>query len=90
MQHRFVKDPDATLDYGFDWSRWLEGDTIQLASVSVSPSGLTITRVDFSTTGVVVWLSGGAPGSTYLVTCRIETASGRVDERSMRLFVAHR
>ena len=35
------KDPDAVLDYGFDWSAWLEaGDTI-VTSEWIVPEGIT-------------------------------------------------
>ncbi len=37
----FEKDPDAVLDYQFDWSKWLDGDTITDVSVSAE-DGITV------------------------------------------------
>lgn len=85
-------DPDAVLDYKFDWSAWLsDGDTIVDHEVKV-PAGVTkvSSAVDESQTAVVVWLSGGSAGTTYAVTCQITTEGGRTDERSIRLKVEER
>ena len=38
----FVKDPDATLDYSFDWSPWLGTDTISTSQWFIDSSGLSI------------------------------------------------
>jgi len=38
---RFLKDPDAVLDYGFDWSDWLaDGETISTSTWTVE-TGIT-------------------------------------------------
>lgn len=97
----FIKDPDATLDYKFDWaastngsgdSDWLaSGETIDSHTVTVE-SGLTKDS-DSATdddTSVTVWLSGGSAGETYLVGCEITTSSGRTDERSIVIAVEER
>jgi len=91
MASTFTKDPDAVLDYQFDWSDWLpEGDTIQDASVTAT-AGLTVAPyLTVSTTAVTCWLSGGTAGLDYIVTCHIETAGGRVDERSIKVQVRER
>lgn len=77
------KDPDATLDYVWDYSEWLEaGETIDDYTVIV-PTELTLVA-DGEADGVVTaWLSGGLDGAKYTVTCRIETSVGRIDDRSM-------
>lgn len=83
----YTKDPDAVIDYPFDWSDWLEtGDTIQTVTVTVS-SGLTKDSVTFTTSAVIVWVSGGTAGSVYTIACRIVTAGGRTDERTIRVLV---
>ena len=84
-----AKDPNAQLDYGFTWGAWLAGDTISTAEWTV-PGGLT--KEDESVDGdrTVVWLSGGAVGQTYAVTCRVTTAGGRVDDRTLSVRVHER
>lgn len=73
------KDADATLDYKFDMTNWLDGDTIASHTVTVD-TGITKNSDAKTTTDVTVWLSGGTAGSSYKVTCRITTAGGRTDE----------
>lgn len=82
----FYKDPDAYLDYVWDWSEWLGDDTIVSHDVTVE-TGLTLESESTTTTAVTVWLSGGTLGETYAVTVKIDTAAGRTDERtsSMRI-----
>jgi len=99
----FTKDPDAVLDYKFDWapltngteggvSDWLaSGETIVTRTITVSP-GLTkdsdsLTDTD---TSVTVWLSGGTVGQTYTVACRIVTSDDRKDERTITIPVRER
>ena len=38
----FVKDPDAILDYAFDWSPWLNGDEISTSDWYVDSGGIDI------------------------------------------------
>ena len=91
----FIKDPDAILDYGFDWSRWLQaGETIS-SSQWIVPEDLTIVNDTFDSFGnTVVWLSGGIPSSVpYKITNRITTNSSpvpRVEDRSFTLRVRER
>ena len=86
----YKKDPDAVLDFAFDWSSWLaESETINTYTVTVM-SGLTLDS-DSQADGVVtVWLSGGTAGNWYSVACRIVTSAGRTDERTMRIRVEDR
>ena len=86
----YKKDPDAVLDFAFDWSSWLaESETINTYTVTVM-SGLTLDS-DSQADGVVtVWLSGGTAGNWYTVACRIVTSAGRTDERTMRIRVEER
>lgn len=87
----YVKHPDARLDYGFDWSRWLsEGDTIASSSWTVD-SGLDVGESefaeDFDDTTTKIWLSGGDDGVDYEAVNRIITAQGRDDRRTMTIKV---
>lgn len=86
----FKKDPDAVLDYAFDWSSWLAtGETISSHTVTVS-SGLTKDSDSESSGIVTVWLSGGTAGTWYTVACEIVTSAARTDERTMRIQVQNR
>ena len=92
------KDPQAKLDYGWNWAGnpddgrapWLaEGETISSATVTV-PAGLTKESQSIADGVVTVWLSGGTDGASYMVTCHIVTNQGREDDRSLRIDVADR
>ena len=86
----FLKDPDATLDYGFDWSEWLStGETLSSATWTV-PSGITQVSDLITTDDSVIWLSGGTAGTNYYVACKITTSSSRIDERTMTIIVRNR
>lgn len=77
------KDADARKDYLNDWSTWLpEGDTIT-ASEWITPEGITATDEDHDGTTAWVWLSGGTTGQAYLVTNRVTTAAGRVEDETL-------
>ena len=80
----FAKDPDATLDYTIDWSLYLGTDTIVTAVWTV-PLGLTKVAESKTTTATTVWLSGGTAAAEYQVACRITTAAGRIDDRTIAI-----
>ena len=93
------KDPDAELDYGFDWSEWLQNvpegesaDTIESSTWAVTgeDSSLTVGATGNDDTTTTVWLSGGTVGLTYVVRNRIVTADGRTDDRSFRMAIRQR
>lgn len=91
------KDPNALLDYGFDWAApdengkvWMaEGDSISISEWLV-PVGLTGSAASKTATVAKIWLSGGTLGQEYRVTNRITTAQGRQDERSFNLRIEDR
>jgi len=88
-----IHDPQAVLDYSFDWADWLAGqDTIQASSWSVSGSDLTlvIDSTDFTVLSATVWLSGGTVNRTYKVVNHITTAGGREDDRTLIIKVKNR
>ena len=90
MSQIFMKDPDAVLDYGFDWSSWLAtGETISSHTITTE-TGLTKDSDSESSGVVTVWLSGGTAGNDYDVACKIETSAGRKDERTITIRVKNR
>ena len=94
MAYEVKKDPNADLDYGFDWTAWLGAvDTITDSTWAVPvASGLTTHSPSISTDGKVttVWLKSGNAGGVYSATNHIKTAAGREDERSLRLTIVDR
>jgi hypothetical protein len=96
MFSKIPKDPEAVLDYKFAWGAdsppWLDsGETIASATVDV-PTGLTLESQSVTDDGesVLVWLSGGTIGATYLVECTIVTTKSRTDVRRMPIYVKER
>ena len=89
MARSFVKDPNAVLDYEWDWSAWLGTDTIASHTVTAA-TGLTVDSSTATSTAVTAWLSGGSVGASYAVTCHVVTAAGREDDRTVTVTVMER
>ena len=99
-----TKDPDARLDYAFDWkplthgrpnakSDWLGAtETITSHEIIKTPADSTVvvdaTSEDDGT--VTAWLTGGTAGTSVSLTCRITTNEGRTDDRSRRIDIKNR
>jgi len=86
-------DPDARLDYTWDWSQWLAaGETI--STYGLTPSvGITVESSALTTPSTVTaWVSGASltarPRPT--ITCRITTTAGRQDDRTVTYVVQER
>lgn len=87
----YKKDPNAVLDYTFDWSAWLLPLSDTIASVTwIVTSGLTTSSPTNTTTTATVFVAGGVDGNTEKLTCRIVTANGRTDDRSVDLKIVQR
>jgi len=99
-QSEWVKDPDAVLDYKFDWkastngtgsSDWLAtgetlaSHTITITPVTASPLTADSSALSDTNTSVTVWLSGGLAGTEYGVACEVVTSAARTDERTMMI-----
>ena len=83
-------DPDAVLDFQFDWSDWLDDDTeeaISTAVIVIDPTGELVAADDPAVNSGVVtyWLSGAVATKRYLVSCKITTTGSREDERTMTI-----
>lgn len=84
------KDPDAVLDWVWDWNEWLdEGETIT-TSTFIPSVGITVDSETNTTKTATVWLSGGTAGQVYQVTNRITSSAGRTDDRSITIRVVER
>lgn len=89
MARDFVKDPDAVLDYQWDWTAWLAGDTIASCTVTAQ-DGLAVSDTSNTATAVTAWLDGGTADQRYTVTCHVVTAAGREDDRTITVSVMER
>jgi hypothetical protein len=86
----WVKDPDAVLDWKWDWTNWMNANETISSSTFVADAGLTIDSSANGVTTTTVWLSGGNPGEPYRVSNKITTNQGRTDERSITIRVTNR
>lgn len=67
------------LDYFIDMMKWLEpNETVTGAAAWTQPDTLIATRVEYASTGVVVWLTGGRDNRRQNVYVQILTSRGRV------------
>jgi hypothetical protein len=88
----FIKDPDATLDYSFDWGPWLGGTDTVISSTWTVESGLSIVPASeaFDDTTTTVFITGGAVGENYTLKNTITTNGSRTDERSIEIKIRNR
>lgn len=87
----FKKDPNAVLDYTVDWTPYLTpvADTISTVTWVLS-SGLAKVSQSNTMTAATAFISGGVLGNTETLTCRITTAAGRTDDRTISLRIVNR
>lgn len=83
---KYVKDPNAVLDYQIDWTAWMpENDRIVASTFTSSGAALVVNDSSFNSYTTTVWLRGGAAGERYTVTNHITTEDGRQDDRSLTI-----
>ena len=86
----YIKDPQAVLDYGFDWSDWLQdGETITTSTWTLD-TGLSKTSDSHDGSATTIWLSGGTADEDYSITNHIKTSANREDDRSHKIKVRER
>jgi hypothetical protein len=97
METVFEKDPNATLDYQWDWTDWLtDTEVIDTFTVTIVPAEVApIIGLDLGITlntgkTVTAWLSGGTLLVHYEVTCSIVTSEDRIDERTIYIICVDR
>ena len=74
------KDPNAVLDFQFDWSTHLGSDTISSYSFPSFPTGITKDSDSRNGNVITIWLSGGTNRQDYLITNRVVTTGGRTED----------
>ena len=88
------KDPDATIDYGFDWSAWLsDDDTISsstwlLIMDDPTDDDLQLNLESFDSLKTKVWFDKGVTNMRYKVTNRITTSQGRKTDKTATIYIA--
>ena len=90
MTNVFDKDPNAVLDYQWDWSDWLAASETISTVVFIVPVGITLSSQSNTTTTATIFLSGGTVNDGYKVTCRITTNQSRTEDRSIYLICRER
>lgn len=92
-----VKDPNASIFYGMDWTRWLaSGVTIATSTWSVTDGDAALTldhdSIVLGATATQVRLTGGTAERVYTVTNRITTDEllPQTDDRSFYVRVRDR
>ncbi len=80
----YVKDPDALLDYQIDWGPWLAGSNDFIVSANASAqAGIEIASSSMTSTLHTFFVSGGTVGVEYVITSRIWTNGGRINDQSI-------
>lgn len=83
-----IQQPDEVLDYDFLYSDWLSGDSIASTVSAVIPTGeLAATAVQASDTEIKIWVSGGLPGSSYIVEVTSTTVAGRIKQDELEVYI---
>lgn len=94
-----IHDPDAQLDYSFNWAEYVNALGVSIASHEIIvPAALTLvaSAVEDGVTDagdtvpdskIVAWIAGVKLGKEYPVTCRITTTGSpaRIDDRTVYL-----
>ena len=95
------KDPDETIDYSVDWSRFIPNDTLSSANWFIKDAngnkeqvsnaevvdGLQFVQPTLSGKVATARFALGTNNKRYTVTCQISTGGGLVFERSIFLKV---
>lgn len=99
------KDPDETLDYSIDWSRFLGDATIssytwfvddadgvktQLTAGGSLVNNIQLISATNTDTVTTAYIGSGTNNVMYKFTCQITDSNGLVVERSVRLRVRNK
>ena len=76
--------PGRALDYAQDWTGYLQqGETITSSTWSVDPAGPTLSGATETDGKTQVVMDDVEMGQVYMLINRVETSTGRDDERVM-------
>lgn len=81
-----IKDPEAKLDYVFDWSDFLEeSETITSQTTEVTAGDVTVGAGAIQGEVVRVWIEGGTLDSIAEITNHVITSAGRENDLVLNL-----
>lgn len=89
----YTKQPIERLDYDFEYSDFLNGDSIDVSLGAVftvepvEPGGLVIDSYVVQPTYTKVWVSHGLVDSKYKISCTVTTLHGRVKQDEIKIRV---
>lgn len=84
----FVKDPDSTLDFVWDFKDWLStGDSIVSHQFITSSEDIIVEDSNESGGEITAFISGGVLGKVYEITCRVTTSLGKIDDKSANFII---
>lgn len=86
----YLQDPQAVLDYPFDWSVELGDDPIQTSQFTADSGIMVESDAILDSSHTVVWLSGGTRNKRYAVTNHVLTTSGREEDWTIYVLVKER
>ena len=92
----WVKNPESTLDYLFDWSEWMNvGDRIKTFDINIedqpnTTENLIVVQKAKMSKRIIVWLTGGQRNKKYKISCKITTINGRTETSSRTIRIVNR
>lgn len=75
----FEQQPAEKLDYPIDHADWLGSDSLASHTVTISPTGPTVSST-LGSSSVVVWVSGLTNAVKYKLTVTVTTLAGRIKQ----------
>jgi hypothetical protein len=87
MANEFEHAIGASLDYGFDYSKWLSAGENIVSSSWVATTGITLSDDQVSGATTSTFVTGGTANNIYYITNTIttDTIPPRTDSRAMVL-----
>lgn len=82
---RAIQDPNALLDYVFDWTEYLAATGSTIVDSSFFVSNAELGTGIHSITKTLAWVKNGTAGKVGILTNRVTTNDGRTDERSIQI-----
>lgn len=89
----YLKDPESRVDYAIDWTPYLDGQSIEASTWSVTPAeegGIVAEETSFEPARTAARLTGGLTGHCYTVSNQVTFSDGTLDTRSITLRVEKR
>ena len=75
----FEQHAEELLDYYLDFMRFLEPNEVMIgAAIWCDPDNLIATRLEYASTGVVAWLTGGGDDVRQTINLQISTSLGKI------------